>query len=99
RPFDMNRTNGRMARRRVVVTGLGVVSPNGIGTRAFWEACRSGTSGIGRITRFDAHRLPCRVAGEVQNFCAEEYLSEKDLRRLGRSVPLAIAAAREAVCQ
>jgi 3-oxoacyl-[acyl-carrier-protein] synthase II len=93
----MKEVNHRWSRRRVVVTGLGVVSPIGIGASAFWQACRSGTSGIAPITSFDAEKLPCRIAGEVKDFHAEEYLPEKDLHRLGRSVPLAIAAAHEAL--
>ena len=55
-------------KRRVVITGMGAVSPNGIGTEAFWEATRAGVSGIGPITRFDASDFAVRVAGEVKGF-------------------------------
>ena len=58
----------RQARRRVVITGLGVIAPNGIGKKHFWDASVAGRSGIRRITRFDASRLPTRIAGEVDDF-------------------------------
>lgn len=83
--------------RRVVVTGLGALSPNGNGIEKFWHNLRNGVSGIGPITRFDASNLPCRVAAEVKNFCPQDIYSPQDLRRVGRSIPLAIAAAREAL--
>ena len=93
----MSANNGGAPRRRVVVTGLGAVSPNGIGMGEFWDATRRGCSGIGTISLFDAERLPCRVAGEVKNFHPEEFLPPNELRRMGRAVPLAIAATREAL--
>jgi 3-oxoacyl-[acyl-carrier-protein] synthase II len=83
--------------RRVVVTGIGVVSPNGIGIARFWDGTRSGVSGIDTISLFDPHKLPCRIAGEVKNFSAEDYLAPNDIRRVGRAVPFAIAATREAL--
>jgi len=92
----MNR-NGKSPRRRVVVSGLGAVSPNGIGAEAFWHATRDGMSGIGAISLFDSTPLPCRIAAEVSGFRAEDYLSAKELRRVGRAVPLAIAATKEAL--
>jgi len=92
----MNR-NGKSPRRRVVVSGLGAVSPNGIGAEAFWHATRDGMSGIGAISLFDSTPLPCRIAAEVSGFRAENYLSAKKLRRMGRAVPLAIAATKEAL--
>ena len=92
----MNR-NGKLPRRRVVVSGLGAVSPNGIGAEAFWHATRDGMSGIGAISLFDSTPLPCRIAAEVSGFRAEDYLSAKELRRMGRAVPLAIAATKEAL--
>jgi len=87
--------NGR--RRRVVITGMGVVSPNGVGTESFWQATRSGVSGVDTITLFDPSAIPCRIAGEVRGFRPEDYLAPKELRRVARSVPLAIAAAKEAL--
>ncbi len=89
--------NGKAARRRVVVIGLGAVSPNGIGVEAFWQATRSGVSGVRAISLFDPASLPCRIAGEVRGFHPENYLSPKDLRRVGRAVPLALAATTEAL--
>ena len=93
----MSSNNGHALRRRVVVTGLGVVSPNGIGVSAFWEATRSGRSGIDTITFFDPESLACRIAGEVKHFKPEEYLAPRELKRVGRAVPLAIAATKEAL--
>jgi 3-oxoacyl-[acyl-carrier-protein] synthase II len=96
RPVKMNH-NGKLPRRRVVVSGLGAVSPNGIGTEAFWRAIQNGVSGIGPIRLFDPASLPCRIAGEVSGFRPEEHMPEKELRRVGRAVPLVIAATGEAL--
>ena len=93
----MTSNNGKNPRRKVVVTGIGAVSPNGIGADAFWAATRAGIGGIDTIAAFDAAALPCRIAGEVKNFHPENYLAPKDLRRAGRAVPLAIAAAQQAL--
>ena len=93
----MNSDNGKVGRRRVVVTGIGVVSPNGIGAKAFWQATKSGVSGVNKITRFDPTDLACQIAGEVKDFQPETYLTPKELRRVGRAVPLAIAATEEAL--
>jgi 3-oxoacyl-(acyl-carrier-protein) synthase len=76
--------------RRVVITGMGCVSPNGIGTRAFWEATRSGVSGIGPITRFDPSDFAVKIAGEVKDFREEDYVPPKDrphVSRAARSSP------------
>jgi 3-oxoacyl-[acyl-carrier-protein] synthase II len=80
-----------------MVTGIGVVSPNAHGRREFSQATRNGISGIDRISLFDAHKLPCRVAAEVKGFSAENYLAPNDIKRVGRVVPFAIAATREAL--
>jgi 3-oxoacyl-[acyl-carrier-protein] synthase II len=93
----MSSSNGGAPRRRVVVTGLGVVSPNGIGLPAFREAIRCGKSGIDAIGLFDAEPLPCRIAGEVKDFHAENFVPPQELRRMSRAVPFAIAATREAL--
>src|ERR1700730_700222 len=85
--------------RRVVITGIGAVSPNGIGAEEFWSATRAGTSGIGPITRFDASGLPVRVAGEVKDFQEEDYVTAKDRPHVSRATPLAIAATAEALNQ
>ncbi|MBI4525272.1 MAG: beta-ketoacyl-[acyl-carrier-protein] synthase family protein [Deltaproteobacteria bacterium] len=100
RPHDSNShssTGVSILRRRVVVTGIGVVSPNGIGIKSFWQAIRSGASGIDTISLFDPASLSCQIAGEVKDFQPADYLPPKDLRRVGRAVPLAIAAAKEAL--
>jgi len=89
--------NGKVSRRRVVVSGIGVVSPNGIGAEAFWRATRSGVSGIDTVALFDPSSLPCRIAGQVKDFRPEDYLPPKELKRVGRAVPLAIAATEEAL--
>ncbi len=80
--------------RRVVITGLGVIAPNGIGKQAFWEACIAGRSGIRPITRFDASLLPTRIAGEVPDFDPEALgLTCEERLHLDRSTQFAIAAA------
>jgi 3-oxoacyl-[acyl-carrier-protein] synthase II len=83
--------------RRVVVTGVGAISPNGIGRENFWAATRKGASGIRRIQSFDPSSLPVQIAGEIPDFDPLQYISEKDAANVSRVVPLAIAAAREAV--
>jgi 3-oxoacyl-[acyl-carrier-protein] synthase II len=85
--------------RRVVVTGIGAVSPNGNGAEAFWCATRAGKSGIGRITRFDPSELAVQVAGEVADFREEDWIAPKDRPHVSRVAPLAIAAASEALAQ
>jgi 3-oxoacyl-[acyl-carrier-protein] synthase II len=93
----MSANNGGAPRRRVVVTGLGAVSPNGIGVCQFWHATRRGVSGIDTISLFDAESLSCRVAGEVKNFNPEDHVASHELKRMGRAVPFAVAATREAL--
>src|SRR5512138_3753775 len=93
----MSGNNGRPCRRRVVVTWLGAMSPNGVGIHEFWDATRSGRSGIDTITFFDPEFLSCRIAGEVKNFKPQDYLAPRELKRVGRAVPLAIAATKEAL--
>ncbi len=81
-------------RRRVVITGLGVVAPNGIGKDAFWDALVQGRSGIDWITSFDTSDLYCRIAGQVTNFDPTEYMSPKAARKAGRFTHFAVAAAQ-----
>jgi 3-oxoacyl-[acyl-carrier-protein] synthase II len=85
------------APRRVVVTGMGAVAPNGIGIDPFTTALRSGTSGVGVISLFETNGLGCRVAAEVKDFAAADFLSLQEMRRVGRAVPLLIAATAEAL--
>lgn len=84
-------------RRRVVITGLGVIAPNGIGKEAFWKAITEGKSGIGRITRFDASEFPSQIAGEVRDFDPSQFLEAKEARRLDRFSQLGIVASFMAV--
>jgi len=83
--------------RRVVVTGIGVLSPNGNGRESFWKATRSGESGVSRIASFDAAGLDCQIAGEVRRFDPADHLPRKDRTHVPRIVPLALASAREAL--
>lgn len=84
--------------RRVVITGLGVVAPNGIGKDAFWRACIAGQSGIRAITRFNASTLPSRVAGEVVDFVPEQWeLTPEEAMHLDRATQFALAAAQQAL--
>jgi 3-oxoacyl-[acyl-carrier-protein] synthase II len=85
-----------MSLRRVVVTGMGAVSPNGIGREAYWKATAGGVSGTGPITLFDASKLSCRVAAEVKDFDFDRYVSKKDKDRVQRAVPMAFFATEEA---
>ncbi|HYM13221.1 MAG TPA: beta-ketoacyl-[acyl-carrier-protein] synthase family protein [Bryobacterales bacterium] len=82
---------------RVVITGIGAVSPNGVGREAFWRATRCGVSGVKRISLFDASALAVQVAGEVTGLDPDLYVSPKDRQHVSRVVPLARAAAAEAV--
>jgi len=86
-----------MSRRRVVVTGLGIISPVGIGVPAAWEAVLAGRSGIGPVTQFDASAFPSRIAGEVKDFDVTKYLSGKEARRYDRFVHYGLVATMEAV--
>ena len=86
-----------MTRPRVVVTGLGAVTPLGSSPQLFWDGLVQGKSGIRRITQFDASHLPCQIAGEIPDFIAEEYLDKKEARRIPRSAQIALAAAIQAV--
>jgi 3-oxoacyl-[acyl-carrier-protein] synthase II len=83
--------------RRVVVTGVGLVSPLGIGTQANWEALCAGKSGIGPITRFDASQFSARIAGEVKGFDALQFIDRKDVKKMDVFIQLAIAASQFAV--
>ncbi|HLL74544.1 MAG TPA: beta-ketoacyl-[acyl-carrier-protein] synthase family protein [Pyrinomonadaceae bacterium] len=83
--------------RRVVITGLGCVTPIGIGRERFWRALAEGASGVRRIESFDVSASPVKIAAEVQNFDWEAQLSPKDRKHVPRTVPLALAAAREAL--
>src|SRR5256886_17044726 len=97
-PMDRVEGGGVGGQRRVVITGLGVVAPNGIGKEEFWQACVAGKSGIRRITRFDPSILPSQVAGEVTDFDAEQLgLTEEEAQHLDRGTQFAVAAANLAL--
>ena len=83
--------------RRVVVTGLGALTPVGVGVPATWEALKAGRSGIARLTLCDPTGYSCTVGGEVTGYKASDYLDSKTARRMARFVQFAIVAAREAV--
>ena len=83
--------------RRVVVTGVGLVSPLGIGTEANWEALCAGRSGIGPITRFDATLFSARIAGEVKNFDPLQFIDKKDVKKMDVFIHYAIAASQFAM--
>ena len=79
-------------RRRVVVTGMGIISPLGIGIEENWSSITNGKSGIGPITRFDAESFPVRFAGEVAGFDAELYMGHKEVKKMDRFIQFAVAA-------
>src|SRR5882762_10324475 len=78
--------------RRVVVTGIGLVTPLGIGTKESWQAAIAGKSGVGPITRFDAKDLPSRIAGEVKNFDPSQFMDKKEARRNDLFIQFGLAA-------
>ncbi|MGO9231506.1 MAG: beta-ketoacyl-[acyl-carrier-protein] synthase family protein [Bryobacteraceae bacterium] len=84
--------------RRVAITGIGAVSPNGIGRESFWQASRNGVSGVRRIARFDPTPFQVQVAGQVpEEFDEKKYVDVKDRPHVSRAVPLAVASVAEAV--
>ncbi|RPI12432.1 MAG: beta-ketoacyl-[acyl-carrier-protein] synthase II, partial [Acidobacteriales bacterium] len=78
--------------RRVVITGVGLVSSVGVGTEPCWEAIRKGQNGISRITAFDASEFACQIAGEARSFRPEDFLERKEIRKTGRFIQFAVAA-------
>lgn len=86
-----------MSRRRVVITGLGIISPIGIGVAENWASVTAGRSGIARITRFDPAAISTQIAGEVKGFEVEKYLSAKEARRFDVFIHYGLAAGSEAI--
>ena len=82
-----------MSGRRVVVTGLGVIAPNGIGKEAYWTALMAGKNAVGPTTRFDASRLSSRMSGEVRDFVPDPRIPERDLRVMDRAYQMGVTAA------
>src|SRR5436190_603763 len=89
--------NGTHARRRVVVTGLGAITPLGLNVCEHWDGLISGRSGITRITQWDPTGYPTQIAGEVKGFEATKFMSFKEARRMARCSQMAIGAAKEAI--
>jgi 3-oxoacyl-[acyl-carrier-protein] synthase II len=79
------------------VTGVGLLTPLGLGTEATWEAIRAGKSGVGRITQFDASAFSCQIAGEVKGFDPASYIEKKEIKKMGRFIQFAIPAAEWAL--
>src|SRR5688500_15605691 len=90
------RVGGQLS-RRVVVTGVGLVSPVGMGTQANWDALCAGTSGIQPITRFDASAFSTRFAGEVKNFDPLQFIEKKELKKMDIFIQFAVAASQFAM--
>jgi 3-oxoacyl-[acyl-carrier-protein] synthase II len=90
------RTGVHLSKRRVVVTGLGIVSPIGNSVAEVWDSLTAGRSGIGRISHFDPSAMACQIAGEVRNFDVTQYLSAKDARRMDTFIHYGLAAGIQA---
>lgn len=84
-------------KKRVAITGIGVISPVGIGKDSFWEALKAGRSGIGPVTRFATDGFPTRIAGEVKGFDPAAYMDKRDIKRMDRFAQYAVAASKMAV--
>ena len=84
-------------KRRVVITGMGVVSPIGTGVDIFWENVKKGTCGIGRIENFDTTNFTVKLAAEVKDFDPKEYMEKKEAKRQDRYCQFAVAASELAV--
>ncbi len=86
-----------MSKRRVVVTGLGCVTPLGTGVEKTWSALCAGTSGIGRITRFDVSNFPVQIAGEVKDFDPAQFIEKKEIKKMDAFIHYAVGASQMAV--
>ncbi|MDH7513491.1 MAG: beta-ketoacyl-ACP synthase II [Clostridiales bacterium] len=94
---DSRLSSGATAARRVVITGIGIVSPLGIGQARNWQALLEGKSGISTISRFDASSFPTRIAGEVRDFDPLGFIDRKEVRKMDLFIQFAMAAAQLAV--
>ncbi|MEO5359606.1 MAG: beta-ketoacyl-ACP synthase II [Nitrospirota bacterium] len=86
-----------MEKKRVVITGLGMITPLGIGVEKSWNAAIAGVSGIGRITRYNDPNLPVQIAGEVKDFVPEDYIHPKEVKKMDRFIHFAMAASEMAL--
>jgi len=86
-----------MSKRRVVVTGIGMISPLGVGNEPTWNGLVEGRSGIGRITKFDVSAFTCQIAGEVRGFDPEQWMEKKEVKKSDTFIHYAMAAAEMAV--
>ncbi|HSW63376.1 MAG TPA: beta-ketoacyl-ACP synthase II [Dissulfurispiraceae bacterium] len=86
-----------MSRRRVVITGMGMISPLGIGVEASWHAAIAGTSGVGKITQWDASAYPVQIAAEVKDFNPEQWIEPKEVKKMDRFIQFGLAAAQMAM--
>ena len=84
-------------KKRVVVTGLGMITPIGLDTESSWEGLVNGKSGIGPITQFDDKAIPTQIAGEIHGFEPEKYIEPKEIKKMDRFIHLAIAASQMAM--
>ena len=84
-------------KRRVVVTGIGLVTPLGTGVDKTWQNLCEGKSGISRITRFDPSELPTQIAAEVKDFEPADFIEKKEIKKMDRFIQLGVAAAKIAV--
>jgi 3-oxoacyl-[acyl-carrier-protein] synthase II len=86
-----------MNKRRVVITGTGLITPLGVGVEKSWDGLTRGMPGIRRITRFDAASFPTQIAGEVEGFVAEDYIEVKEVKKMDRFIHFGVAAATMAM--
>ncbi|MCP2519860.1 beta-ketoacyl-ACP synthase II [Candidatus Aminicenantes bacterium AC-335-A11] len=91
------RTNKTKNKRRVVITGIGLVTPIGIGTKENWENLLKGKSGIGKITKFDTSQFPVRIGGEIENFDPLNFIDKKEVKRMDPFIQYAMAATQLAI--
>src|SRR5512134_3628453 len=84
-------------KRRVVVTGVGMITPVGNDTETTWEGLINGKSGIGPITQFEDKAIPCQIAGEVKGFEPETYIEPKEIKKMDRFIHLALGASQMAM--
>lgn len=86
-----------MTKRRVVVTGLGAITPFGVGVNVFWDSLKEGKSGIATTTAMDLDKHPVKISGEVKDFNPEDYIDPKEMKKMDRFTQFAVVAANEAI--